>query len=113
MTAGSANVLELVVFRLRAGVSREQLLGTVDPVSEWIGEQPGFVSRELAHDEEGDRWIDVVWWESIEQAQAAAERAMSSESCAPMFSLIDMDSTLMLHAEPVMAPVGGDPTAGG
>jgi hypothetical protein len=36
-------------------------------------------------------------------AQAAAERAMSSESCAPMFALIDMESTLMLHGERVHA----------
>jgi hypothetical protein len=26
---------------------------------------------------------------------------MSSESCAPMFALIDMESTLMLHGEGV------------
>ncbi len=91
--------LELVVFGLNQGVTREQLLSTSGAVSTWAEAQPGFISRELVHDEEGDRWIDVVWWESLEDAKAAAERAMSSESCAPMFALIDMDSTLMLHAE--------------
>ena len=96
-------VLELVVFKLRAGATREQLLGTVDPVSEWIGRQPGFVSRTLCQDGEGERWIDVVWWESMADAHAAAELAMSSESCAPMFALIDMESTLMLHGERVAA----------
>ena len=93
----SEKVLELVVFKLRDGVSREQFLGTDGGVSRWAREQPGFISRELSYDAEGDRWIDVVWWESMEAAQAAAERAMSSESCAPMFSLIDTESTLMLH----------------
>jgi hypothetical protein len=90
-------VLELVVFRLRDGVSREDFLGTVDAVSRWIGAQPGFVSRELSHDEEGDRWIEVVWWRTLADARAAAERAMTSESCAPMFALIDMESALMAH----------------
>lgn len=90
-------VLELVVFRLNEGASREQLLGTADAVSAWIGSQPGFVSRELVHDAGGERWIDVVWWETIEDAQAAAELAMTSESCAPMFALIDMESALMVH----------------
>lgn len=28
---------------------------------------------------------------------------MTSETCAPMFSLIDMDSTLMVHGAPVHA----------
>lgn len=99
MDSGTAKVVELVVFKLRAGASREELLGTVDPVSTWIGEQPGFISRELAYDAEGDRWIDVVWWRSMDDAHAAAELAMSSESCAPMFALIDMESTLMVHGE--------------
>jgi hypothetical protein len=103
MTTEDGKVLELVVFKLRAGASREELLGTVDAVSSWIAEQPGFVSRHLVEDGEGDRWIDVVWWRSMAEAEAAAERAMSSESCAPMFGLIDMESTLMVHGERVHA----------
>ena len=103
--ASDRKVLELVVFGLRDGVSREQLLGTVDPVSAWIGKQSGFVSRELVHDAKGDRWIDVIWWRSLGEAHAAAEQAMSSASCAPMFALIDMESTLMLHGEAAIAPV--------
>jgi hypothetical protein len=104
MEPSTGKVLELVVFKLSEGVSSEQLLGTVDAVSNWAGEQPGFVSRELAHDPEGDRWIDVVWWETMEDAQTAAEVAMSSESCAPMFALIDLESTLMIHGDLAAAP---------
>ncbi len=103
MATDDGKVLELVVFSLRAGTSREEFLGTVDAVSAWISEQPGFVSRSLVEDREGARWIDVVWWRSMEEAQDAAGRAMSSESCAPMFGLIDMESTLMVHGERVHA----------
>ena len=106
MAPDAGRVLELVVFKLNAGVSRDELLATVDPVSRWIAEQPGFVSRDLAFDADGDRWIDVVWWRTLGDAHAAAERAMSSPSCAPMFALIDMESTLMLHAEPVGTAAG-------
>ncbi len=105
MASREGKVLELVVFKLNEGVTAEHLLATVDPVSEWIAEQPGFVSRQLAHDAEGERWVDVVWWETLDDAKAAAERAMSSESCAPMFALIDMESTLMLRGEAAIAPV--------
>jgi antibiotic biosynthesis monooxygenase (ABM) superfamily enzyme len=95
-------VLELVVYQLHEGVSREQFLGTNDPVSSWISQQPGFISRELVYDAEGDRWVDVIWWETLEQAQAASERSMTSESCSPMFALIDMESALMLHGTPAI-----------
>jgi hypothetical protein len=104
-------VLELVVFNLAEGVSRERFLGSVDAVSDWISRQPGFISRELSHDPEADRWIEVVWWRTLDEARAAAELAMTSESCAPMFSLIDMDSTLMLHGELAIEPVTAASTA--
>jgi hypothetical protein len=106
MASPGGTVLEFVVFKLNEGVSRGQFLGTVDAVSSWIGTQPGFVSRVLCHDAEGDRWIDLVWWRTLEDAHHAAERAVTSESCAPMFALIDSEATLMAHAEPAIAPVG-------
>jgi antibiotic biosynthesis monooxygenase (ABM) superfamily enzyme len=101
----ATKVLELVVYQLHKGVSREQFLGTNDAVSSWIRQQPGFISRELVHDAEGDRWVDVIWWETLEQAQAASERSMTSESCSPMFALINMDSALLLHGIPAINPV--------
>jgi antibiotic biosynthesis monooxygenase (ABM) superfamily enzyme len=105
MAAAADRVLELVVFRLNEGVSREELLATVDDVSAWAAEQPGFISRDLVHDAEGDRWIEVIWWRTLKDAKAAAERAMTSARCAPMFALIDAEASLMAHGEPAIAPV--------
>jgi hypothetical protein len=99
-------VLELVVYTLNEGVTREQFLAANAAASRWISGQPGFISRDLVYDAEGDRWVDVLWWETMEQAGAAAELATTSESCAPMFALIDMKSALMLHGEPALASVG-------
>jgi len=103
MASRADKVLELVVFKLKDGVTREQLLATNDGVSAWAQRQSGSISRELSYDAEGDRWVDIVWWRSIEDAQAAAAAAMTSASCAPMFALIDMDATSMIHAEPARA----------
>jgi hypothetical protein len=105
--ANNGKVLELVVFRLNEGVSRERFLSTVDAVSSWIRDQPGFISRELSYDAEGDRWIEIIWWQTMEHAHTAAELAMTSEWCAPMFAVIDMESALMAHGEPAIAPVRG------
>ena len=103
MRAG--RVLELVIYRLNEGVSGEQFLGTNRAVSTWISTQPGFISRDLVHDSDGDRWVDVVWWETMAQAQAASEASMTSESCQPMFALIHMESALMLHGVPTIDTV--------
>lgn len=100
MTADRAErVLELVVFKLSDAATREDLLATVDAVSDWAESQPGFISRELSYDPDGDRWIEVIWWRTMEDAHAAAELALTSESCTPMFALIDDQSTLMVHGE--------------
>ena len=106
-------VLELVVYKLNEGVSREQFLDTNPAVAAWISKQPGFISRDCVYDGEGDRWVDVIWWETMENAGAAAELAMTSESCAPMFALIDMESMLMLHGHQALATAFAAPTTAG
>ena len=101
MATQEEHVLELVVFGLKEGVPREHLLATTDGVTAWTAEQPGFVSRDLYA--AGDRWVDVVRWRTLADAENAAAAAESSERCAPMFGLIDLDSVLMLHGHPVDA----------
>jgi hypothetical protein len=98
-------VLELVVFKLRDGTKHEDFLATVGPVSDWAVRQPGFISRDLSYDAEGDRWIDLIWWRTLEDAHAAAKVALTSASCAPMFALIDDESMQMVHGELAVPPV--------
>jgi hypothetical protein len=90
-------VVEIAIFKTKEGVSKDQLLGTVDAVSRWAQEQPGFISRDLTHSEDTDTWIDVVWWQSLDAAHTAADVSMSSQACAPMFGAIDLEGTQMLH----------------
>lgn len=101
-------VLEVALFQLAAGATREQLLSSAEPVSQWALGQPGFVSRDLTYVPADDTWVDLVWWESLDAANAAMERSMTSESCAPMFSAIDMESSEMLHGERAADPVVAD-----
>ena len=98
-------ILELVVFQLAEGVTDDEFLQTVGPVSEWVRTQPGFISRDLVRGVEADKWVEVVWWESLEQAEAAAEAATTSESCSPMFSKIDFEKIEMLHGVQAIAEV--------
>jgi hypothetical protein len=105
MSNERGEVVELAIFKTKEGVTREELLAASGPVSEWAARQPGFISRDLTYSADGDTWIDVVWWDSAEAAHGAAQLAMTSESCAPMFGLIDMDATRMIHGTRVMPSV--------
>jgi len=109
VTERAQPTLELVVFKLKPWATREAFLGTVDAVSAWAKTQPGFVSRDLCYSAADDHWVEVVWWDTLQDAEAAADAAMSSASCAPMFRLIDMESMLFLHGQPAIAPVTRQP----
>lgn len=95
--------LELVVFELNEGVTDDEFMATVKDVSRWVATQPGFVSRELVHSPESGKYTEIVWWRSRQEAEAAAQEAMDSPSCAPMFGMIAMDSMTMLHGNVVEA----------
>jgi hypothetical protein len=49
----------------------------------------------------------------LEEAHAAADVALTSESCAPMFAPIDEESTLMVHGKLAIAPVSAAATPAG
>ena len=85
-TERAGRVLELVLFKLKEGVTSERFLATVDAVSTWARTQPGFLSRDLSHDRAEDRWIEVVYWRTLGDAEAAADAAQGSAACAPMFA---------------------------
>jgi hypothetical protein len=98
-------VLELVVFTLKDGVERADFLDTVGAVSDWLVRQPGFVSRDLAYDGEGDRWVETIWWADHESAEKSAVAAQTAEECAPMFALIEPDGMLFCHGVPAIETV--------
>ena len=53
-----------------------------------FGEASGYAgTRQLLKGQEGE-WVDIVHWESLEDAQKAQEAAMGSETCMPMFHKI-------------------------
>jgi hypothetical protein len=61
MPSADGRTLELVVFSLKEGTTREQFLATESAASNWMQQQPGFISHELSYAADGDRWIEIAW----------------------------------------------------
>lgn len=99
------HILELVTFKLQPGVTEDQFAVANESLSTWARRQPGFVSRNLSIDEKEDTYIDVVYWESLAAAQAANDLAMTSEECAPMFGMCQLESVKLVHAMPIASAV--------
>lgn len=101
-TTKTTEVLDLVIFTLKGDATREQFLGTVDAVSQWARSQPGFVSRDLSYNADQGKWIEMVRWVSVSDADTAAQVEMTAEECLPMFALIDTESMLYLRGDPAI-----------
>ncbi len=69
-------ILEIMHFRVDPDRVGALLAGREEALEALRAEFPGLMAAQLAQ-VGGDQWVDVVLWESREQAEAAFEKAMS------------------------------------
>ncbi|WP_192182529.1 antibiotic biosynthesis monooxygenase family protein [Mesorhizobium amorphae] len=93
--------LEIVSFRLKPGTRAGFVAGN-GVVTDWLAQQPGFLSRHLA-EREDQSWLDVVRWQSLAQAHAAAQRIMAEIGDCEAMQAIDPASVDMGHAAVVLS----------
>jgi len=89
-------IVEVVIWKTKSNFTEEETLYKAKAVNKFVENQKGFISRNLSKNEQGE-WLDLVYWNSIEDAQAAAKLAQSSEICQPFFDTIDMSSMKFYH----------------
>ncbi len=94
--------IELVRYQLKDGVSATELQATHEGINTFLKQQPGFIYRSNSQDAEGTLY-DIVYWQSMEQAQAAGEAFMNSSACAALMTITDESSVNMTHM-----PVGSE-----
>ncbi len=98
----ATEVYEVVVFKLQGGVDREEWIRSGEEVAAWMRAQPGFVDRVLlASTGDEATWVDLLRWEGLEQAQAAAAGFERSFADCEFVRALDPSSIQMLHLEPV------------
>lgn len=100
-----AKVIEVVLFELNDGVSPESFIASAAATEKKVRQYSGFIKRQLSQGENG-HWVDLVWWESLEEAHQAAEDIMKDTSCAPFMQAIKPDTMQMFHLNPVAIAVG-------
>lgn len=89
--------LEIVTFRLKPGTEAD-FVANNGIMTDWLTRQPGFLSRHLGRREDGS-WVDVVRWQNLDQAQAAADRIIAEIGDSKAVQAIEPASVTMSHAE--------------
>ena len=89
-------VLEIVEFKLKDGVSVDQFIEATQATAKFVTELEGFISRKTCRND-ADLWMDVVQWKDIATANAAAVKFSQAEEVGPMMSMINGETVRMLH----------------
>jgi heme-degrading monooxygenase HmoA len=97
-----STVVELVIFKIKSGASRADFDKAVAKSNLYLENCPGFVDRELSVTEDGERWADLLHWESMEAATKAAEGIFNANECHDFLQMLDEKSIQMFHLKPVM-----------
>jgi hypothetical protein len=89
-------VMEWVTFKINANCSPDAFIAACEPVNAWARRQPGFLSRAVSVNEEGT-WFDVVFWDSVDTAHAAAAKIMGDLGQSDFMAMIDTSTIQMQH----------------
>lgn len=95
-----ANVVEVVLFKPQASIKREAILETLSVMQATVEAKKGFVSRQVLENEDG-QWLDLLWWESLDDALKAAEEVQHDPELAPHFAIFEGAEMTMMHLHPV------------
>lgn len=83
------HVIEWAPFNIREGIAEAALIEVSARLQkDFLARQDGFVRRELIKGQDRS-YVDLVWWRSMETAEAAMARVMESAVCRDYFSLME------------------------
>ncbi|MTI86934.1 MAG: hypothetical protein FH748_03080 [Balneolaceae bacterium] len=91
--------IELVLFKALADNTEEEVRSSLESLNPILSSYKGFVSRKIALSDSG-QWMDLVHWESLEDAKHASDDIMKKEEALKAFSVIDQDTMQFLHLKP-------------
>lgn len=90
-------VVEVAMFKLNEGVTDYAFITEAEKVQEsFLKNQKGYLDRELLKGEDG-QWFDILHWQSMDEAQSAAQVMMQEPACQQFIKMIDPKSIQMFH----------------
>lgn len=93
---GKAKVIELVLFDIKPGYSEKEVIKAGEAVNSFLEKSDGFINRKLSLSKEG-KWMDIVYWTTLENAEKASEEVLKSEICQKYFGMIDETTMQFMH----------------
>lgn len=89
-------VIEMVSYKLKPGVSKQDLMATHEQVNRFLQTLEGFMYRSVAENDSGLLY-DVVYWQDMVSAKAADEAFMAHAAGQALMAIADEQSVSMSH----------------
>lgn len=93
-----AGIVEMVMFNTNENVPVKDGKKAMEALSDFVSQQPGFISRTTSVTKEGE-FLDLVFWTNLTSAQTASEKAMKNETLLKHFGVIDQSTMTFKHFE--------------
>lgn len=97
-----AEIFEIVVSKFKPGLDQKKEVDLTKSLNEFSKNQAGFKSREVYYDEKQKMYVDLVTWKDEKSAKDAAAKAEKSPVCQPVFSQIEQQGMVFLHAKKLL-----------
>lgn len=94
-----ARTVEIVHFKLKENVKESDFLKSNDQFEKFLYQQPGMLYRSLCKSNSSATYIDIVYWQSLDQAQLAQKFFWDSELCIEFIKCIEKDSVILDHLD--------------
>jgi len=86
-----SNAVMFISFKLVTGASVPDFLLAAEKLNnEYMSKQKGYISWKQLVD--GEMWVDLITWETMDDAKKILEPGSTSASAETFYSFIDMDS---------------------
>lgn len=96
------NVMEMVVFQINQEVTDEYFLQLYQKLSEVLEKDiAGFIKRSLTKDLRQNKWVEMIWWESMALAKEALEKLAQTNEFQEYCSVLVDEGTMMFHLEEI------------
>ena len=96
----NGNVIEMVIFQTNKEVTTEHFLQLYYKLNKVLEKNiTGFIKRSLTKDLRQDKWVEMIWWESMEAAQTALEKLPQIAEFQEYCSVLVDEGTMMFHLE--------------
>ena len=91
-----SKVVEMVLFKLKEGVTNENAKIALTELNKFIAHRPGFISRTTSVSENNE-FLDLVYWTDLKSAVSASEMAMKDPLALKSFEVIDEKTMSFEH----------------